>query len=90
MAQKPNTCSSGKNIILTDKGEEEKEEYDDDNADLKTCCISKVNSDEKKEIELDAAPSFISSINLEKKSNICDCIEIDKLLLKHCYFYYNT
>ena len=82
--------NEGKNIILTDKGEEEKEEYDDDNADLKTCCISKVNSDEKKEIELDAAPSFISSINLEKKSNICDCIEIDKLLLKHCYFYYKS
>ena len=75
-------------LIITDLG---KNVYDDDNEDSKTNCFSKNTSDDKNEFDIEAAPSYITSLIIEKKNNNnCDCIEMDKLLLIHCYFYFKS
>ena len=77
-----------KNIIKTNNVEEV---YEDNIEESKTNCISKVTSEEKNEIDIEAAPSYINSIDLiEKKTNVCECIEMDKILLKLSYFCYKS
>ena len=53
-----------KNIIKTNNVEEV---YEDNIEESKTNCISKVTSEEKNEIDIEAAPSYINSIDLIEK-----------------------